>query len=174
MGWGARWSPNGEWIAFLFQRNEFNQIWLVRPDGQDLHQLTDYDRDIYDLAWSPDGTRLVCAVNRGGRRELVVVDMQNGQSPNYAAEMVSSLVPGIGRQTVGDITVKMRKFPMQPPDIYRVETADGKMIPLTFSDPPAWHAFRKLCQKKWYIKAPMDWKSPPYFSDTKNQTVQHW
>jgi Tol biopolymer transport system component len=53
-----RWSPSGEWIAFLrdFTPFGYGAVWLVRPDGTEAHAVTDpgvyYDDG---LDWSPDG-----------------------------------------------------------------------------------------------------------------------
>jgi Tol biopolymer transport system component len=33
------WSPDGEWIAFTDGENEAD-LWVVRPDGTGLRQLT--------------------------------------------------------------------------------------------------------------------------------------
>ncbi|MDI6769560.1 MAG: S9 family peptidase [Anaerolineales bacterium] len=133
--WSPRWSPDGQWLAFLSQRTEFSQVWLVRADGRDLHQLTDEGREVNELAWSPDGARLACTVNRGGRRELVLFDVQTGSRselrggdgihahPNWSPD---------GRF----ITVEYES-PVQPPEVCRVDLADGRLTPLTFSLPPA-------------------------------------
>jgi Tol biopolymer transport system component len=69
LGWQAvpKWSPTGDWIAFegseekptdlvnaspKFERS----VWVVRPDGQDLHRVTDeYD---VEPVFSPDGSQL--------------------------------------------------------------------------------------------------------------------
>lgn len=49
-------SLNDTWIAFSSQAEGEAGIWVVHPDGSDLHRLTE-GRDIYP-AWSPDGTML--------------------------------------------------------------------------------------------------------------------
>jgi len=133
--WFPRWSPDGQWIAFLSQRTEFSQVWLARPDGQDLHQLSDLGMDVNELAWSPDGTHLACTINHGGRRELALVDTRTGgraglcggdgvfSHPNWS--------PG------GDFITVEYENPTEPPDIYTVQVAGGKMKPLTFSNHPA-------------------------------------
>ena len=36
---GPEWSPDGRWIAFTDGENEAD-LWIVRPDGSDLRQLT--------------------------------------------------------------------------------------------------------------------------------------
>jgi Tol biopolymer transport system component len=50
------WSPTGEWLAITGP--SYNGIWLVKPDGSDLHQLTDDVAVGYKMKWSPDGKML--------------------------------------------------------------------------------------------------------------------
>jgi TolB protein len=61
------WSPDGEWIALL--RREWskeypgrgNQVWIMRPDGSDLRQLTDAPEEVYfgEPVWSPNSQYLL-------------------------------------------------------------------------------------------------------------------
>lgn len=60
------YSPDGEWIAFTRKYLEEDrwtlgrQLWLMRPDGSDAHQLS--DEPFYghsSLAWSPDSSAIV-------------------------------------------------------------------------------------------------------------------
>jgi Tol biopolymer transport system component len=62
-------SPDGEWVAFG-QAGKQEDIWVIRTDGTNLHQLTD---DIYrdrGPRWSPDGQWIVFFSNRSGRSEV--------------------------------------------------------------------------------------------------------
>ncbi|RPI92915.1 MAG: hypothetical protein EHM40_11555, partial [Chloroflexi bacterium] len=49
-----KWSPSGEWIAFIAQETERDEIYLVRPNGEGLHQLTNMGHDVAQFDWSPD------------------------------------------------------------------------------------------------------------------------
>lgn len=52
----ARWSPDGQWLAFLSNRIEDkNQIFLINPSGGESRQLTKSETAISNFAWSEDG-----------------------------------------------------------------------------------------------------------------------
>lgn len=56
---GARFSPNGEWIAYSSQSlTRFPSIRLVRPDGREDHEVARRNTGS-GLAWTPDGRALV-------------------------------------------------------------------------------------------------------------------
>ncbi len=51
-----RWSPDGQWLAFLSNRVEDkNQIFLINPNGGEAQQLTKSETAIGNFAWSEDG-----------------------------------------------------------------------------------------------------------------------
>jgi dipeptidyl aminopeptidase/acylaminoacyl peptidase len=51
-----RWSPDGQWLAFLSNRVEDkNQVFLINPHGGESRQLTKSETAINSFAWSEDG-----------------------------------------------------------------------------------------------------------------------
>jgi len=57
----AQWSPDGALIAFTSRLRSQPQVWVVRPDGSELKQLTDGADGSTSImpVWSPDGTKLL-------------------------------------------------------------------------------------------------------------------
>ena len=56
-GRGARWSPDGQNIAFFSNRSGNYEIWTILPDGSGLKQLTATMEEVNNFAWSPDGSQ---------------------------------------------------------------------------------------------------------------------
>jgi len=53
-----RWSPDGRQLAFLSNREEFQQIYAMRMDGGEASALTKGKRNIEGFEWSPDGKQI--------------------------------------------------------------------------------------------------------------------
>jgi Tol biopolymer transport system component len=51
-----RWSPAGDWIAFVVSRHWRSSVWLVHPDGSGLHQLV---ASGWAPCWTADGRQLI-------------------------------------------------------------------------------------------------------------------
>jgi eukaryotic-like serine/threonine-protein kinase len=58
-----RWSPDGNWIAFLSDRSGKYEIWKIRPDGTGLAEMThEPGREVIAPVWTPDSRRLLYQV----------------------------------------------------------------------------------------------------------------
>jgi len=50
-----RWSPDGKHLAFLSNRAEKPQIWMIRADGGEAWQVSSLSEGVGTFGWSPDG-----------------------------------------------------------------------------------------------------------------------
>jgi dipeptidyl aminopeptidase/acylaminoacyl peptidase len=53
-----RWSPDGKQIAFLSNRDDEQQIYVMRADGGEAAAVTKGKRSVRSFAWSPDGKQI--------------------------------------------------------------------------------------------------------------------
>jgi dipeptidyl aminopeptidase/acylaminoacyl peptidase len=53
-----RWSPDGKQLAFLSNRDEEQQLYMMRADGGEASALTKGKRAVQSFAWSPDGKQI--------------------------------------------------------------------------------------------------------------------
>jgi Tol biopolymer transport system component len=54
-----RFSPDGRYLAFLSDRSDKTQIWLLDRRGGEPSRLTNLEGGVSDFEWSPDATALV-------------------------------------------------------------------------------------------------------------------
>ena len=130
-----RWHPENQQIAFLSQKSGFFEIWLVNLESGRTLQLTKFEYDVLDLAWSPDGKQIACIVNRGGSLELDLLEPIGGKS--------ETIVGGKGCcsrpcwSALGHFLTVEYESSFHPPDIYRIDLPDRQKTQLTFSQIPA-------------------------------------
>jgi dipeptidyl aminopeptidase/acylaminoacyl peptidase len=137
----AKWSPDGKWISFIAQETQREELYLVKPDGEGLHQLTNAGWDIFQYEWSPSGKQILAVTNNNGSFELMLLAL----SPQGEAESGSTLVlrgeagvhsnPNWARDE-SFITFEF-EGPTLPPDIYRMDLKSREVKQLTFSNSPA-------------------------------------
>ena len=53
-----RWSPDGRWLAFIADRGDGRQVYLIRPSGGEARRLTTLKGGVNDFAWAPDGSQI--------------------------------------------------------------------------------------------------------------------
>src|SRR5688500_10995501 len=61
-----RWSPDGNWIAFVAKRagsdgakdDEETQVYVIAPDGGEARRLTDLPTGAFGIKWFPDSRRI--------------------------------------------------------------------------------------------------------------------
>jgi dipeptidyl aminopeptidase/acylaminoacyl peptidase len=138
----AKWSPDGRWIAFLAQETEHEEIYLIKPNGEGLHQLTNTGYDVLQFEWSPSGMQLAAIFNRGGAFDLSLVDVETGSIVDLRSGAGIHSNPNWARDA-SFITFEYES-PLLPPDIYRLELATKQVTQLTYSNPPALQNNKKV------------------------------
>ena len=75
------WAPTGAFIAFQSFKGGTFHIWLMKPDGSGVRQLTDGHGDDRDPRISPDGKKVAFSSDRAfkGNYDIWVADIESGK-----------------------------------------------------------------------------------------------
>jgi uncharacterized protein (TIGR03437 family) len=92
-----RWSPDGQWIAFVSNKSGHDEIWMVHPDGTGAKQVTTNGLDNSGPSWSPDSKSLAFATNNNGSYSIWLASLQ----PSAASPALSIAVSHGGTFTQG-------------------------------------------------------------------------
>jgi len=89
------WSPKGDWVAFQSFKGGTFHIWLMKPDGSGLRQLTDGHGDDREPRFSPDGTRVAFSSDRAfkGNYDIWVADVSTGQLTQWTSAEADEFEP---------------------------------------------------------------------------------
>ncbi|MGI8824315.1 MAG: S9 family peptidase [Chloroflexota bacterium] len=126
-----RWSPNGEFLAFLSKRGDAAQVHVLRADGGESIALTDLKHGAGVPVWSPDGTAIAFAGLISTEPEEQTTDKDDEKiAATNIVDRASYKVDGVGY--IGN----RRRH------IFVVTIADHALRQLTdgdfFDDDPAW------------------------------------
>ncbi len=75
-----KWSPDGQLIAFDRVTGHTSDIYLVNPDGSNLHPVVNGPEDERFLGWAPDGRQISYTVTEQDGQIIRVFDLQTGKS----------------------------------------------------------------------------------------------
>ena len=79
-GWDPTWSPDGKQILFASDRNGAVQLFAVRVDGKNVHQISNLPAIRGRSDWSPDGQFIVTYSGESWHRELYIMNADGSQS----------------------------------------------------------------------------------------------
>ncbi len=94
-------SPDGTWLVLNGERTNYEHLCLVKPDGSDLREITNFLED-GQPAWSADGKKLAFASFRHGDKQYRIYIMDDlpygggtveGRSLNYGPDDVRGQMP---------------------------------------------------------------------------------
>ncbi len=126
-------SPDGKKVAFigsLWTENFYHarRLFVMNTDGSGVTVLTgDLDRSPGEPYWAPDGSAIYFTMDDQGTRNLYQVDLKGKHR---------QVTKGTHMLTVSDIemqntAVGIRTSYHEPPDVYRINLANGDMKQLT-------------------------------------------
>ena len=97
-----RVSPDGQWLAFISDRDGSNNLWIARADGTDPRKLSSERRAaMISPAWTPD-SQYVIVTRRDARSELRMYHVNGGSGLTLGKpRQPSEATPGPGRGPTG-------------------------------------------------------------------------
>ncbi len=128
-----KWSPEGKWISFIAQETQYEELYLIKPNGEGLHPLTKAGQDIFQYEWSPDGKQILAVVNRGGSFELMLIEVETGQTSELRSAVGIHSNPNWAKD--GSFITFEFESPVLPPDVYHMELPNKNVRQVTFSNP---------------------------------------
>ncbi len=82
----TRWSPTGEWVAYISDRTGTPEIWLWSAKDGTERRLTQHGARINAFSWAPDGTWIAFSGDRYGGYDIWKVSVGTGQSERLTSD----------------------------------------------------------------------------------------
>ncbi len=85
------WSPNGDKIAFQSDRDGYDKIYVMNPDGSQVTRLVNNTSREGGHSWSPNGTQLSLASHQSGNQEVYTINVDGTnmvQITNFASDEI--------------------------------------------------------------------------------------
>jgi len=95
VGVSPHWSPDGTYIAFSGYVDSEDDIFMIKPDGTGLKNLSNNNADEFDFSWSPDSKLIAFVTNRDYNAEiyLLCVECEDNQQINITKSEASEQKP---------------------------------------------------------------------------------
>ena len=149
---GPAYSPDGRYIAYRaqqrpgFEADRWQLMLYDRKSGEHKSITASWDRSVDSYSWSPDSTALTVTAEQAGEGALFLVELA-GKAP---FQVTSGGTVGDVRGNADGTFIFTRHTLDQPTEIYRVSAKDGRLGPLTRTN-PGLAAFKlRPAEKVWF------------------------
>jgi hypothetical protein len=135
------WTPNGARIVFNRGRGFFD-LFSANPDGSDQRRLTNGGGRESTLGWLPDGSLLFSEPGPDGESIVYQLNLQTGESREYARESIHSISPDGKYFTVAELTFgdlwKTEIRSIDGPERWSLADGDLSVLPQVWSPDGEW------------------------------------
>lgn len=76
-----RWSNDASQVLFVSEREGQTNLFVLGLADESITQITDLDQPVTEIAWSPDGSRIVYAMGENPGQDLYVIDAAGESEP---------------------------------------------------------------------------------------------
>lgn len=137
---GARFSPNGQQVAMTLSGQGNAEIWTSNAQGRNLVRRTRSDAVKASPCWSPDGSRIVFAMEPGP--QLYVMSASGGAPQRLNVGFSYAAEPDWSRANPNKIACTVRVGGRYQIAVYDMATGSGKVVSKANFDgiEPAWLA----------------------------------
>jgi Tol biopolymer transport system component len=126
----ARFSPDGNRVAFTSFRSGFPEVWVAEREGNGLRQLTTMAASgVLIGEWSPDGTRIAFEAAVDGNTDVYLVGADGGHLRRLTDEASMEGVPSWSRDGQWVYFVSTRAGAI--PDVWRISPDGGEPLRVT-------------------------------------------
>ena len=95
--WDPIWSPDGRMIAFVSDRSESAQIFVMNADGTEQRQVTEGDSSVVPT-WSPDGRKLAFCSKKSEGFDIYTINIDGTEKTRITYDPKKSTVHLLGLQ----------------------------------------------------------------------------
>lgn len=150
----TRWMPDGKHILTTSEKDGWNHLYMMTPEGKDVRQLTDGEWEIHWFAIAPGGGKIFFQANKDDHHQwqLFTLDLNSNMVSKLSSREGSYEDPTLSK--TGDFIVASYSDFSKPPELIRVPTStSGTELQLTHSIP---EAFKRI---DWVIPDIIHFKS---------------
>jgi len=124
-------------IAFASERDGNFEIYMMNPDGTGLVRLTNHPSNDFNPSWSPDGTKIAFASDRGdGDYDVYVMNSDGGGLTQLTDDPADDATPDWSPDGTEIVFESARGSALDNEDVYKMD-ADGSNETQLTDDPEA-------------------------------------
>jgi len=91
--YNPKWSPDGKYLAYVSDKSGKFQIYICKPDGSGMKQLTSESGNVVEFNWSSDGSKIVFDSQSEGVSAVWIIDVEKGTKQNLTGSKANNITP---------------------------------------------------------------------------------